>query len=43
MSNRRYNSQTRKKFFGGGSSNKKMEQLKNFCQDKIKIKNKNPL
>ena len=34
MSNRRYNSQTRKNFFGGGSSNKK-----NFWLDKIKRKN----
>ena len=40
MSNRRYNSQTRKNFFGGGSSNKKLEQLKKILAGKNKNKNK---
>ena len=40
MSNRRYNSQTRKNFFGGGSSNKKLEQLKKLLSGKNKNKNK---
>ena len=40
MSNRRYNSQTRKNFFGGGSSNKKLEQLKKMLAGKNKNKNK---
>ena len=38
MSNRRFNSQTRKNFFGGGSSNKKMEQLKKLLAGKNKNK-----
>ena len=38
MSNRRYNSQTRKNFFGGGSSNKKLEKLKKLLAGQNKNK-----
>ena len=38
MSNRRYNSQTRENFFGGGTSNKKIQQLKKLLARQNKNK-----